>query len=53
VLIEYSASGRWHFDPRYVALTYAPFYALLLWQAYRDRLQVTAALESLDLVIRH
>jgi hypothetical protein len=42
VLIEYSASGRWHFDPRYVALTYAPFYALLLWQAYRDRRRATA-----------
>jgi alpha-1,6-mannosyltransferase len=37
VLIDYSASGRWHFDPRYVALTYAPFYALLLWQALRSR----------------
>ncbi|HEY4742336.1 MAG TPA: glycosyltransferase 87 family protein [Candidatus Acidoferrales bacterium] len=37
VLIDYSASGRWHFDPRYVALTYAPFYALLLCRALRSR----------------
>ena len=33
VLIDYSALGKWHFDPHYVALTYAPFFALLAWQA--------------------
>jgi alpha-1,6-mannosyltransferase len=43
VLIDYSASGHWHFDPRYVALTYAPFYALLLWQAYRNRVHIAAS----------
>jgi hypothetical protein len=43
VLINYSASGHWHFDPRYVALTYAPFYALLLWQAYRNRVHIAAS----------
>lgn len=33
VLIDYQAFGRFQFDPRMVFLTYAPFYALLLWQA--------------------
>ncbi len=42
VLIDYSALGKWHFDARYVALTYAPFYALLIWQAYRGRADETS-----------
>ncbi len=37
VLIDFQASGRWHFDPYLQALTYGPFYALLLWQALRGR----------------
>jgi alpha-1,6-mannosyltransferase len=37
VLIDYQADGRWHFDPLMQWLTYGPFYALLLWQAWRDR----------------
>jgi len=32
VLIDYQASGTWHFQEKYVWLTYGPFYALLLWQ---------------------
>jgi hypothetical protein len=36
VLIDYQVSGRWHFDPFLQWLTYAPFYALLLWQALRS-----------------
>ncbi len=36
VLIDYQVSGRWHFDPVLQWLTYAPFYALLLWQALRS-----------------
>jgi alpha-1,6-mannosyltransferase len=43
VLIDYSASGHWHFDPRCVALTYAPFYALLLWHASRNRVRIAAS----------
>ncbi len=35
VLINYAATGRWYFDPTLQWLTYAPFYALLLWQALR------------------
>jgi hypothetical protein len=30
VLIEYEINGRWHFDPFFLWLTYAPFYALVL-----------------------
>jgi alpha-1,6-mannosyltransferase len=33
VLIDYQILGVWHFDHKLVALTYAPFYALLLAQA--------------------
>jgi len=33
VLINYQASGRWHFDPFLQWLTYGPFYALLVGQA--------------------
>jgi len=39
VLIEFQATGRWHFDPLLQWLTYAPFYAVLLWQALRHRPQ--------------
>ena len=35
VLIEYQDYGIFNFDPRYLALTYIPFYALLLWQQFR------------------
>jgi len=37
VLIDFQARGRWHFDPFYQWLTYAPFYALLLLQLLRAR----------------
>lgn len=33
VLIDFEATGRWHFGVFYQWLTYAPFYALLLAQA--------------------
>jgi hypothetical protein len=33
VLIDYRILGTWHFRPLYLALTYAPFYAWLLWNA--------------------
>jgi hypothetical protein len=33
VLIGYQAFGVWHFRPLYLALTYAPFYAWLVWNA--------------------
>lgn len=32
VLIDYQASGAYHFKPFYLWLTYGPFYALLLWR---------------------
>jgi alpha-1,6-mannosyltransferase len=32
VLIDYQASGAYHFQPFYLWLTYGPFYALLLWR---------------------
>ena len=38
VLIDYQAFGRFQFNPWMVFLTYAPFYALLLWQAsYKNK----------------
>ncbi len=37
VLIDFQVNGRWRFDPFLQWLTYAPFYALLLWQALRHR----------------
>jgi alpha-1,6-mannosyltransferase len=40
VLIEYQDYGVFNFDPRYLALTYIPFYSLLLWQATRKKLVV-------------
>jgi len=43
VLIDYQATGRWHFDPFMQWLTYAPFYALLIGQAlFRQRLLAPA-----------
>jgi hypothetical protein len=35
VLIEFQASGAWQFQPLYIWLEYAPFYALLLWEVVR------------------
>jgi hypothetical protein len=35
VLIEFQARGAWRFQPLYIWLEYAPFYALLLWEAVR------------------
>jgi hypothetical protein len=32
VLIDFQATGVWHFQPIYLWLTYGPFYALLLWR---------------------
>ncbi len=44
VLIEYQDYGIFNFDPRYLALTYIPFYAVLLWQVLRkDRVWVPPA----------
>jgi hypothetical protein len=37
VLIQYQDFGIFNFDPRYLALTYAPFYAMLLFQSWRNR----------------
>ena len=37
VLIEYQDYGIFNFDPRYLALTYIPFYAVLLWQVLRNK----------------
>lgn len=34
VLIGYQALGTWQFRPLYLWLTYAPFYAWLLWNAF-------------------
>ena len=35
VLIDFQASGAYHFQPFYLWLTYGPFYALLLWRLVR------------------
>jgi len=43
VLIDYSALGTWHFDGRYVALTYVPFYAMLAWEALKKKRQLLEA----------
>ena len=32
VLIDFQATGKWHFDPALQWLTYAPFYALLFYE---------------------
>jgi hypothetical protein len=37
VLIGYRILGTWHFPPLFLALTYAPFYAWLLWNAFTSR----------------
>jgi hypothetical protein len=36
VLIGYGILSVWKFDPFFLWLEYAPFYALLLWQAFRS-----------------
>jgi hypothetical protein len=33
-LLDYFANGVWRFQPLFLWLTYGPFYALLLWQAF-------------------
>ncbi len=35
VLIDYQILGIWHWDREMLLFTYAPFYALLLWQQFR------------------
>ncbi len=35
VLIDYRASGVWHFQPGFLWPTYGPFYALALWRSLR------------------
>ncbi len=45
VLIEYQDYGIFNFDPRYLALTYIPFYAVLLWQVLRNKPSTTAQIE--------
>jgi alpha-1,6-mannosyltransferase len=45
VLIEYQDYGIFNFDPRYLALTYIPFYAVLLWQVLRKKPSTTAQIE--------
>ncbi len=37
VLINYQAFGRFQFNPKYVFLTYVPFYALLLQEFFRQK----------------
>jgi hypothetical protein len=39
VLIDYQATGTWHFRPEMLWLTYGPFYGLLLWQCLRREIQ--------------
>ncbi len=36
VLLRYSALGDFHFDPHMVALTYIPFFGMLLWEMFRQ-----------------
>jgi len=45
VLIEYQDYGIFNFDPRYLALTYIPFYAVLLWQVLRKKPTIAAQVE--------
>jgi hypothetical protein len=39
VLIDYQVLGIWHWNREMLILTYAPFYALLLWQQFRGLTQ--------------
>ena len=39
VLIDYQALGIWHWNREMLLLTYAPFYALLLWQKLTAEVQ--------------
>jgi alpha-1,6-mannosyltransferase len=41
VLIDYQILGTWHFSEKMVFLTYAPFYAMLLWQQISRRVAET------------
>ena len=41
VLIRYKPLGEFHWDPRMVTLTYAPFFAFLAWQTLRGKKQLT------------
>ncbi len=36
VLIGYGITGDWKFDPFFLWLEYGPFFALLVWQAFRS-----------------
>ena len=45
VLIEYQDYGIFNFDPRYLALTYIPFYEVLLWQVLRKKPTIAAQVE--------
>jgi alpha-1,6-mannosyltransferase len=45
VLIEYQDYGIFNFDPRYLALTYIPFYVVLLWQVLRKKATPAAEAE--------
>jgi hypothetical protein len=36
VLIDYGILGQWHWNPFMVALTYIPFYAMLIWQVSKS-----------------
>lgn len=36
VLVGYGILGAWHFEPKFIWMTYAPFYAVLLWQFFRN-----------------
>jgi hypothetical protein len=37
IWINYRAFGNWQFDPFFQWLCYAPFYALLAWEAFRKK----------------
>ena len=48
VLIEYQVNGIWHFDPYFQWLTYAPFYALLVGEAFLNRRSRQATTASMQ-----
>ena len=37
VLLRYLALGDFHFDPHMVALTYVPFFGMLVWEMFKRR----------------
>lgn len=47
VVIRYHALGIWRFEPFYVALTYGPFFALLVWNAVVARGQTPRSAPTL------